>query len=115
MARPMRLSTEKTVFPVERLAVKKVVSQFEIENVRNASSLWLLQQAIFEAKMSALNEAIDAGKIGCKPARVTIQIIIEQDVIPDSATDGKVIELPENLYHFTTYSESKEWLPWLSE
>lgn len=98
---------EEHTFPVERVQSRAVVAMDELNRVYRSltperSDLWLLQQAVFEARMDALKLMIRDGYQPYGEDRVYIDIRVVREAVSEEA--GDISGLPENLTYIRTYT-----------
>lgn len=103
--RPM--ATENKVFPVKLTgAVKR-----EWAPTMTDGLLWRVQQDVFDAKMELQKFLLKEDLVPCGQANIEIDIRVTQRALPYEATDGKVIDVPEELHEIIVASwNHKTWL-----
>jgi hypothetical protein len=93
-------------FPIEKLAFKATAPYFQ-----GKDGLFVLNRSVTDAQFAVINKMLTDGYTPCKPARITIEIRIEQEALPMEATDGKVVELEEHVYDIVKpLFSTKNWL-----
>jgi hypothetical protein len=86
--------------------VRKVATrtQIELDTLRASApkgGTWMLDRAVFEARMQALKLMIRDGYQPCSEARVRIAIEVDQRAVSDEAGDVGI--LPDRMSHLMTY------------
>jgi hypothetical protein len=92
------------VVPITRLGVQSLLGLDDLRmSAGRNGELWMLHQAVFNARMTALKEMTGQGVRPIRPPTVRVSIQIQVDTVPDTTPDVGMLPEDEHEVRFFTW------------